>query len=130
MHQKAPHRRRPRIGLAGRAAGWLVAFAVLVQCAVSAGAALGMWIDAQGAGGMAHAHCAAHGKPDHHSGQASHDHEHCLLCNMAVGDCPTPVLPALSLAPGGSAVSVATSDDLGYRRLVYANTARGPPSLA
>jgi hypothetical protein len=68
MRRQPSYRRPLRIGLAGRVAGWLVAFAVLVQCAVSAGAALEMWTDAQGAVGMAHAHCAAHGKSDHHSG--------------------------------------------------------------
>jgi hypothetical protein len=128
MRRRPPHR-RPRIGLAGRAAAWLVAFAVLVQCAVSAGAALDMWIGAQGAGAMAEAACPEHSKPGHHSGQAGHDHEHCLLCNTAVGDCPTPVLPALSLARAGSAAPVVASDRIVYRKLVYANTARGPPRL-
>jgi hypothetical protein len=130
MRPQASDRRRPRIGLAGRAAGWLVAFSVLVQCAVSAGAALDMWIDGQGAGGMAQAACPEHSKPDHRSGQAGHDHEHCLLCNTAVGDCPTPVLPALSLARAGAAAPIVASDRIVYRKLVYANTARGPPSLA
>jgi len=130
MRRQPPYRRRLRIGLAGRAAGWLVAFAVLVQCAVSAGAALDMWIDAQGTGGMAQAHCAEHGgagKLDHRSG---HDHEHCLLCNTAVGDCPTPVLPTLLLARVGPVVPAAVPDDFTYRKPVYANTARGPPVQA
>lgn len=98
-----------------------------MQCAVSAGAALDMWIGAQGAGGMVQAACPEHSKPDHHS---SHNHEHCLLCNTAVGDCPTPVLPTLSLARAGAAVPAATPDDVAYRKPAYANTARGPPVQA
>ena len=113
MRRRPSHRRRARIGLPGRAASWLVAFALLVQCAVSAGAALGMWIEAHGPGQMAQGNCAEHGasgKQDQSSDHASHDHEHCLLCNTAVGDYPTPVLPLLSAALDGAVVGRSARD--------------------
>jgi len=122
--------RRPRIGLPGRAAAWLVAFALALQAAVSAGAALGMWMEANSPRQMAQGACAehaAHGQQDHHSGQASHDHEHCLLCNAAVGDCPGPVLPLLSAALKESIVVAAAPESVAYRKLVHANAPRGPP---
>ena len=133
MRRQPPYQRRPRIGLRGRAASWLVAFALLVQCSIGAGAALGMWIEAHGPGQMAQGHCAAHGtsgKQDQSSGHASHDHEHCLLCNTAVGDYPAPVLPLLSAALDGSVVAAAGPESVAFRRFAYANAARGPPRLA
>lgn len=128
--RRQPHARRPRIGLPARAAGWFVAVALLVQCAVGAGAALDMWIDMHGTGGMAQAHCAAHGKQDQHSGQPSRDHERCLLCNTATGNCPAPVLPLLAGAIERSVVLAAAPESVACRKLVYANAARGPPARA
>ena len=130
MRRQSPHRRRARIGLLRRAAAWLVAFALLVECSVSAGAALDMWMAAAGPSQMAQGHCAepaASGK-DHHAGHPSHDHEHCLLCTVVVGDCPTPVLPLLSAALDESIVLAAAPESVVYRKLVYANAARGPPA--
>ncbi len=133
MRRQPPYQRRPRIGLLGRAASWLVAFAMLVQGVVGAGAALGMWIEANASGQVAQGHCAGHGasgKQDQRSGHASHDHEHCLLCNTAVADCPAPVLPLLSAALDGSVVAAAAPPLAAYRKVAYANAARGPPRLA
>ena len=133
MRRRPSHRRRPRIGLPGRAASWLLAFTLLVQCAVGGGAALGMWIEAHGPGQMAQGNCAEHGasgKQDQSSGHTSHDHEHCLLCNTAVGDCPTPVLPLLSAALDGAVVLAVAPETVAFRKIVYANAARGPPRLA
>jgi hypothetical protein len=133
MRRQPPYRRRPRIGLCGRAAAWLVAFALLVECSVSAGAALGMWMAANGPSQMAQGHCAEHatsGKQDQRFGHAGHDHEHCLLCNAAAGDCPVPVLPFLSAAPNESIVPATTPESVTYRKVVHANTARGPPEQA
>jgi hypothetical protein len=131
VRRRPSHRRRPRIGLPGRAASWLLAFTLLVQCAVSGGAALGMWIEAHGPGQMAQGHCAEHGpsgKQDQSSGHASHDHEHCLLCNAAVGgDCPAPVLPLLSAAFEESVVPAAAPEVVAYRKVAYAHAPRGPP---
>ncbi len=106
---------------------------MLVQCTVAAGGALGMLIEAHGPGQMAQGHCAEHGtsgKQDQSSGHASHDHEHCLLCNTAVADCPAPVLPLLSAALDGSVVQPAAPERVAYRKVAYANAARGPPRLA
>jgi len=133
VRRQPPYQRRPRIGLLGRAASWLVAFAMLVQGVVGAGAALGMLIEAPGPGQVAQGHCAGHGisgKQDQSSGHASHDHEHCLLCNTAVGDCPAPVLPLLSAALGESVMLAAAPEIDAFRRVAYANAARGPPRLA
>lgn len=132
MRRQPPYQRRPRIGLLGRAASWLVAFALLVQCGVGAGAALGMWIEAHGPGQMAQGHCAEHARSgkDQSSGHASHDHEHCLLCNTAAGDCPAPVLPLLSAALDGSVVPAAAPEIVAFRKVAYANAARGPPAPA
>src|SRR5262245_39030405 len=132
MRRHLSYRRRARSGFPVRAAAWLVAFALLVECSVSAGAALGMWMKANGPSQMAQGHCAEHaaGKPDQHSRHASHDHEHCLLCTAAVGNCPTPVLPLLSAAIDESVVPVAAPERIAYRKLVYANAARGPPARA
>ncbi len=106
---------------------------MLVQCTVGAGAALGMWIAAHGPGQMAQGHCAAHGssgKQDQSSGHAGHDHEHCLLCNTAVADCPAPALPLLSAALDGSVVPAAAPESVAFRKVAYANAPRGPPLLA
>lgn len=131
MRRRQPSQRRPRIGLLGRAASWLVAFALLVECSVSAGAALGMWMAAHGPSQMADGLCAEHaasGKQGQHSGLPSHDHEHCLLCTAVVGDCPAPVLPLLSATLDESVVLAAAPESVVYRKLVYANAARGPPA--
>ena len=134
MRRQPPSQRRPRIGLSGRATAWLVAFALLVQCGVSTGAALGMWMEAHGPGQMAQGHCAEHGTPgkqDQGSGHASHDHEHCLLCNTAVGgDCPAPVLPLLSAALDESVAPAAAPAIVAFRKVAYANAPRGPPRPA
>ena len=133
MRRQPPYQRRPRIGLLGRAASWLVAFALLVQCGVGAGAALGMWIEANGAGQVAQGHCAAHGssgKQDQGSGHASHDHEHCVLCNTAAADCPAPVLPLLSAATDRLVLPAAAPESVELRKVAYANAARGPPGSA
>lgn len=130
MRRPSLPKRRSRIRLPARAAAWLVAFALALQAAVGAGAALGMWMEANGARPMAQGLCAehaAHGQQDQHSGQASHDHEHCLLCNAAVGDCPGPVLPLLSAALQESITVAAVPESVGYRKLVHANAPRGPP---
>jgi DUF2946 family protein len=133
VRRQLPYQRRPRIGLLGRAASWLVAIALLVQGVVGAGAALGMWMEANGAGQMAQGHCAAHessGKQDQGPGHASHDHEHCLLCNAAAADCPTPVLPLLSAGTDRSVVPAAAPETAAYRKVAYANAPRGPPCPA
>ena len=133
MRRQPSYQRRPRIGLAGRAASWLVALALLVQCGVGTGAALGMWIEANGPGQMVQGHCVEHrsaGKPDQGSGRANHDHEHCLLCNTAAADCPAPILPLLSAAVDRSAVLAAVPEIAAFRKVAYANTARGPPRVA
>ena len=134
MRRQPPYRRRPRIGLPGRAAVWLVAFALLMQCAVGAGAALGMWIEAHGPGQMVPGNCAEHGtsgKQDQSSGHESHDHEHCLLCNAAVsGDCPAPVLPLLSAVFEESVVPAVAPEIVAYCKVAYANAPRGPPCPA
>jgi len=129
---RQPHYQRPPTGLLRQAAAWLVAFALLVQCAVGAGAALGMWIEAHGPVQMAQGHCAGHGAPgkqDQRSGHASHDHEHCLICNTAVGDCPVPFFPVLSAVLNGPVVHTAAAESVAYRKVVYANAPRGPPGL-
>ena len=130
MRRQPSHRRRARIGLCRKAAAWLVAFALLVECSVSAGAALGMWMQANGPSQMAQGHCTEHETPgkNQHSGHPSHDHEHCLLCNAAVGGCPTPVLPLLSAPTDVSILLATTPERVAYRKLVYANAARGPPA--
>jgi hypothetical protein len=132
MSRQSPHRRRARIGLCGRAAAWLVAFALVMQGVVGAGAALGMWMEANGSGQMAQGHCTEHETPgkNQHSGHPSHDHEHCLLCTAVVGDCPTPVLPLLSAVLDESIVLATPAERVAYRKLVYANAARGPPARA
>jgi DUF2946 family protein len=130
VRRQPPLQRRPRIGLLGRAASWLVAFALLVQCGVGAGAALAMWIEANGPGQTAAGHCAQHGnsgKQDQGSGGASHDHEHCLLCNITAADCPTPILPLLSAALDRSIVPAPAPAIIAFRKVAYANAARGPP---
>src|SRR5262245_47439695 len=131
MRRQSSHGRRARIGFLGRATAWLVAVALLVECSVSAGAALGMWMQANGPSQMAQDHCAerAGGKPDQHSRHANHDHEHCLLCTAVVGDCPMPVLPLLSAALDESVVLVATPESVASRKVVHANAPRGPPAL-
>jgi hypothetical protein len=120
------------MGLLGRAAAWLVAFALVVQGVVGAGAALGMWMEASGPSQMAQGHCTEHATPgkDQHSNHPSHDHEHCLLCTTVVGDCPAPVLPLLSAVLDESIVLAAAPESIAYRKLVYANAARGPPARA
>jgi len=133
VRPQPPHQNPPRIGLLGRGTAWLVAFALLAECAVAAGAALGMWIEAHGPVKMAQGHCAEHGasgKQDRSSDHKSHDHEHCLLCNTAVGDCPAPVLPLLSAALEWSVMPAAAPEIPAFRKVAYANTARGPPLLA
>jgi hypothetical protein len=133
VRRQPPCQRRPRIGLLGRAASWLVAIALLMQGVVGAGAALGMWMEANGASQMAQGHCAAHessGKQDQGPGHASHDHEHCLLCNAAAADCPTPVLPLLSAGTDRSVVPTAARETAAYRKVAYANAPRGPPCPA
>jgi len=133
VRRQPPYQRRPRIGTLGRAASWLVAFALLVQCSIGAGAALGMWIEANGPEQIAQGHCAEHGTSgtqDRRSGHSSHDHEHCLLCNTAAADCPAPVLPLLSAAVDRSVIPAAAPAIAAFRKVAYANTARGPPRLA
>jgi hypothetical protein len=133
VRRQPPYQRRPRIGRLGRAASWLVAFALLLQCSIGAGAALGMWIEANGPGPMAQGHCAEHGssgKQDRGSGHASHDHEHCLLCNSAAADSPAPILPLLSTAMDRAVVPAAAPAIVAFRKVAYANAARGPPRLA
>ena len=133
MRRQPPRQRRPRIGRLGRAAAWLVAVALLIQCSISAGAALGMWMEAHGPGQMAAGHCAQHdgaGKQDQGSGHASHDHEHCLLCNSAAADCSAPILPPLSAAMERPVVPAAAPAIVAFRKVAYANAARGPPRLA
>jgi hypothetical protein len=133
VRRQPSYQRRPRIGRLGRAASWLVAFALLVQNIVGAGAALGMWMEAHGPGQMVEGHCAQHGSPgkqDQGSGRASHDHEHCLLCNVAAADCPAPVLPLLSAAMDRAVVPAAASALIALRKVAYANAARGPPRSA
>ena len=132
MRRQPPRQRRPRIGRPGRAASWLVAFALLVQSVFGAGEALGMWMEAHGRGQMAEGHCAQHGgagKQDQDSGGASHDHEHCLLCNVAAADCPAPILPLLSAAMERVVVPAAAPAIVALRKVAYANAARGPPRL-
>jgi hypothetical protein len=133
VRRQPPYQRRPRIGLLGRAVSWLVAVALLMQGVVGAGAALGMWMEANGTGQMAQGHCAAHessGKQDQGPGRASHDHEHCLLCNTAAADCPTPVLPLLSAGTDRLVVPTAAPESVALRKVAYANAARGPPFSA
>jgi len=128
-----PPRQDPsRIGLAGRATAWLVVFALLVQCAVGAGAALGMWIEAQDSvDATAQAPCPEHGSSGKQDGSADHqkrhDHEHCLLCNAAVGDCPAPILSLLSIALPRPVVPAVAPMLPTYRKVFHANAARGPP---
>ena len=132
MPRQPPRQNPTRIGLAGRATAWLVVFALLVECAVSAGAALGMWVEAHASSDTtAQALCPEHGfsgKPDgssdHHK---RYDHEHCLLCNTAVGDCPAPILPQLFVALQGAVVPTVAPAIPAYRKVFDANAARGPP---
>jgi hypothetical protein len=133
VRRQPPCQRRPRVGLLGRAASWLVAFALLVQGIAGTGEALGMWMDAHGPDPMVPGHCAAHGAAghqDHGSGRAGHDHEHCLLCNVAAADCPTPILPLLSAATDRSIVPPPPPAVVAFRKVAYANAARGPPRSA
>lgn len=133
MRRQPPCQRQPRIGRLGRAASWLVAFALLVQNIVGAGAALGMWIEANASSQIAWGHCAEHagsGKQEQGSGHTSHDHEHCLLCNSAAADCPAPVLPVQSAAMDRAVVPAAAPAIVAIRKVAYANAARGPPRLA
>jgi hypothetical protein len=130
VRRQPPYQRRPRIGLLGRAASWLVAFALLVQSVVGAGAALGMWMEAHGPDPTVQGHCAEHGssgKQEQGSGRTCHDHEHCLLCNIAAADCPSPIVPLLSAAVDRSVVPAAAPAIVAFRKVAYANTARGPP---
>ncbi len=92
-----------------------------------------MWIEAHGPGQMAQGHRAEHGtsgKQDQSSRHASHDHEHCLLCNAAAADSPAPVLPLLSAALAESVAPAAAPAIVAFRRAAYANAPRGPPRLA
>ena len=133
MYRRPPQRRKPRNRLLRRAASWFVAFALLAQCAVGAGAALGMWIEAHDSGQMAQDHHAEHGtsgRSDQGSGHAKHNHERCLLCNVAAGDCPAPVLPLLSAALDESVVPAAGPAIVAFRKPGYAHAPRGPPRLA
>jgi hypothetical protein len=133
VRRPRPSPKRPRIGLLGRAASWLVAFVLLLQCAVGAGAALGMRIGDGAPGRMAQEHCAQHGpsgRPHEGSGQAGHDHEHCLLCNTVASDCPTPDLPLLSAAPRELLAPAAAPTIGAPRKVAYANAPRGPPPPA
>jgi hypothetical protein len=132
VRRKPPYQRRPRIGPLGRAACWLVAFALLAQGVVGASAALGMWIEAHGPEQIAQGHCAGHGtsgKQNQSSGHSGHDHEHCLLCNTAAADCPAPILPLLSAAMDRPVVPAAAPEIVAPRKVAYANAARGPPRL-
>lgn len=130
MRRRPPPQRRPRIGPLGRAASWLLAFALFAQGVAGAGIALDMWIAANAPAPMAQGHCdapGASGKPEQGSGHAGYAHEHCLLCNIAAADCPAPVLPLLSAALDG-AVAPATAPALAaYRKVLRANAARAPP---
>ena len=132
MRRHLSYRGRAPIGFAGRAAAWLLVVALVVQGVVGAGAALGMWMAANGPSQMAQGHCAEPTTPgkDHHAGHPSHDHEHCLFCTAVVGDCPAPVLPLLSATLAESAVLAAAPECVAYRKLVHANAARGPPARA
>jgi hypothetical protein len=133
VRRRQPPQRRPRIGLPGRAASWLLAFTLLVQNVVGAGAALGMWMEEHGPGQMAQGQCPGHGisgKQDRSSRHASHDHEHCLLCNSAIGDSPVPVLPLLSAALDERVMPAAAPAIVAYRKVAYANAPRGPPRSA
>ena len=122
--------RRPRIGPLGRAAAWLVTFALLIQCAVDTGAALTMWIEANGPGQVAQAGCAEHGSSGKQGQHPGHDHEHCLICNTAVSDCPAAIMPLILAASYASASPVPAPESVVRRKFVHANAARGPPGLA
>jgi hypothetical protein len=124
--------RRPRTGLLGRIASWLLAATLIMQGAVGTGAALSMWMEANAPDQMA-GHRLDHGAPgtqDHHSGRAGHDHEHCLLCNTAAADCPSPVLPQLSADLPASVAPVAAPQIVAHRKVAHANAPRGPPGPA
>lgn len=127
------HRRRRRIGLAARATAWLVAFALAVQTMFVAGAAMGMWLEAHAPGTTAAAPCPEHARPAHRdrdSNHGGHDHEHCLLCNTNVGDCPVPVVPLVSRVPERAVEPAVAPARIAFRRLVHANAPRGPPRPA
>jgi hypothetical protein len=132
MRRPTPPQIRLRIGLLRRAASWLLALTLLAEGAVGAGAALRMWLEAN-ASGEAAGHCAEHGAPgeqDHHSDQASHDHERCLLCNTAAADCPAPILPRLQANVFASVSSPPAAEIVAHRRAIRANAPRGPPASA
>ena len=122
--------RRLRVGPIGRAAAWLVAFALTLQCVVDTGAALSMWLEMQGPGHMTQASCPEHhgsGTPEQRS---THDHEQCLVCNAAVGNCPEPILPQIAAAPDRSTPPAAVPETIAPRKVVDANPARAPPARA
>ena len=137
MRPQPPCRRRPRIGLLGRSALWLAVAALLVQCLFGSTVAARMWVEANGPLRLAQGHCAEHPaeqgapeNPDQAPGHATHDHEHCLLCNAAASACPVPIVPLLS-APADEAVVLAEAPQTAaFPKAVYANAPRGPPRLA
>jgi hypothetical protein len=121
--------RRPRTGPLGRAAAWLVAFALGMQCVVDTGAALSMWIE-QGPGPMAQAPCPEHGGSGKQDRRSGHDHEQCLVCNATVANCPEPILPLMLAASDVSHPTPVAPEHVALRKVVAANAARGPPGQA
>lgn len=129
MRRQRRHLRPPRIGPLGRAAAWLVAFALGMQCVVDTGAALSMWIE-QGSGATAQAPCPEHGSSGKEGRHPGHDHEQCLVCNVTVGNCPEPILPLTSATSDTSTLRPVARERVALRKVVTANPARGPPEEA
>jgi DUF2946 family protein len=130
VHRQRRHLRRPRIGPLGRAAAWLVAFALGMQCVVDTGAALSMWIEQGPAGAMAQALCPEHGSSGKQDRRSGHDHEQCLVCNATVANCPEPILPLMLAASDVSPPTPVAPERVALRKVVTANAARGPPGQA
>lgn len=116
---------------------WPAVAALLVQCLFGSTVATRMWVEANGPLRLTQAHCAGHpaeqstpGSPDQRPGHSTHDHEHCLLCNVAAGACPVPVVPLLSVSADEAVVPAEAPRTAAFHKAVYANAPRGPPRLA
>jgi hypothetical protein len=127
MRRQRRHLRR--IGPLGRAAAWLVAFALGMQCVIDTGAALSMWIE-QGSGPMAQAPCPEHDSSGKHDRRSGHDHEQCLVCNATVANCPEPILALASATLDPAIPPPVAPERIALRKVITANAARGPPGQA
>jgi hypothetical protein len=108
---------------------WAVVFALLAQLWLGTPMAVRMGVELAAIGGDAHAHCGEQeALPAGAPALPSHDHEQCVLCQLAAAPMLLVEAPALRAAPHPAASPASTPiRELHFAAAPLAYASRAPP---